>query len=122
MASGKMLDAFVAENVLGWRRQGGSWVEPDFEVELGEVPAFSTDIAAAWKLADRICEAGYRLRIEGSKIWRASFYKSVAHTLETQMYSGTARNPAEAICMAALASKGLEAPNASSGETKLKRR
>jgi hypothetical protein len=58
-------------------------------------------------IAERDLGSGFRLQLEGSKLWKARFYKSVAHTLETLAFAETAKDPATAICIAALASKGV---------------
>ncbi len=96
MRPGKEMNEWVARHVLG---------------EAGEsAPAYSEDLATAWKLVDLICESGFRLQLDGSRLWQARFYKSAAHTLETHAVSTTGRTPAEAICLAALALKGALPP------------
>jgi hypothetical protein len=105
-----MIDELVAEHVLGWEKREGRWA---FQNNDGtwttETPLrrFSHDMNAAWMVVDRVCEKGFRLQLEGSKIWKARFYKSVSHTLETLAFAETAKQPAMAICVAALASKGV---------------
>lgn len=93
MIGGKKLDELVAKHVL---EKSGS----------GEVSPYSTDLNSAWEVVDRVCDEGYRLQLDGSRIWQARFYKSAAHTLETQAFSVTGKTPALAICLAALAVKG----------------
>ncbi len=73
-----------------------------FDDDAGEAPKFSTDVATAWRVVDEICDRGYKLQLSGSRIWQARFYKSAAHTLETQASTATGSSPAEAICIAAL--------------------
>ena len=90
MDAGKELDTVVIQNV--------------FDKNL----PYSTDLAAAWLLVEKICEDGYRFQLDGSKIWQARFYKSVSHTLETKAFLATARTPAAAICKAALAVRGID--------------
>lgn len=101
------LDALVAQHVLKWRNEGTKWFHPEADKEVTLQP-FSVDLALAWQVAEKICEQGYRLQIDGSRIWQARFYKSVAHTLETHAFSATSREPASAICLAALAVKGIQ--------------
>jgi len=106
--SSKKVDEAVALHVLSWRQDGERWFDSD--VEVGIRP-FSRDLTAAWEVVDRVCEEGFRLQLDGSRLWLARFYKSAAHTLETRAYSATAGNPAEAICLAALAFKGVTSEN-----------
>ncbi len=106
MKAGFELDEMVAEKVLGWKRLSDRWLRPG-EDESVELPKFSRDISLAWEVADHVCDDGFRLQIEGSRLWMARFYKSAAHTLETRANSATAKSPAQAICLAALATKGV---------------
>lgn len=99
MKGSRALDEIVADKVLGRKWEGQA------------PPRYSGDIAAAWEVADWVCDQGFRLQLEGKKLWQARFYKSVAHTLETQAFSASAGSPAEAICLAAMAFKGVAAPS-----------
>ena len=99
------IDELIAEHVLEWRKEGSKW--KDASGTPVELPRFSEDIAAAWTVVDPICDRGFRLQLEGGRLWRAKFYKSMAHTLETNAFAGTAGNAPEAICKAALAVKGV---------------
>jgi hypothetical protein len=102
MDAGKAMDRLVASRIM-------EMGEPDKSAGAGpEAPPFSTDLNAAWQVADRVCDEGFRLQLDGSRIWQARFYKSAAHTLETQAFSVVGRTPAEAICLAALAVKGVK--------------
>lgn len=91
------LDALVAEKVLGGKKTDSA-------------PRFSSDLAAAWEIVDHVCDQGYRLQLDGKKLWQARFYKSVAHTLETRAELASGSSPAEAICLAALALQGVGPP------------
>jgi hypothetical protein len=104
-----MIDELVAEHVLGWEKRDSKWFFQNNDGTWSESPLrrFSKDLNAAWEVVDRICEKGFRLQLEGSKVWKARFYKSVAHTLETHAFQESAKEPAMAICVAALASKGV---------------
>jgi hypothetical protein len=105
-APSTQLDERVAQHVLGWRREADGWREPATGQRV-ELRPFSRDIAAAWEIADAICDRGFRLQVDGSRIWQARFYKSASHTLETKAFSATDKTPAEAICRAALAVLGV---------------
>ena len=81
MPAGRELDALVAEKVMGWRitawNDGEPWgnreVFPPFEPingipadcdcishsEAGEPPHYSTDIAAAWEVFQKVTDLGY---------------------------------------------------------------
>lgn len=107
MRAGKPMDELIAQHVFEWRNEKGSWIDPATDQETTLRP-FSTDIAAAWEVVDRICERMVQLQLSGGKIWKARFYKSVAHTLETQANLATGSTPAEAICLAALAMRGVD--------------
>lgn len=54
--AGRDLDAMIAEKVMGWRRQSEApqdvWQRHD--ERLAELPKFSTDIAAAWQIVEKL--------------------------------------------------------------------
>lgn len=63
--SGRELDAAVAEHVMGWKRGDPKygdmpWYPPGIGRYLGggrlNLPKFSTDIAAAWEVVERLAE------------------------------------------------------------------
>lgn len=72
MKAGPEMDAHIAVNVMGWTRTeievkpadfGGGWYTKKYLVDLnGNVhpaaPYYSTDIAAAWVMEERIAELG----------------------------------------------------------------
>jgi hypothetical protein len=111
MKAGKKLDEMVAEHVIGWSLREGQWYDPSGDTKKTLLP-FSTDVTTAWQVAERIfeLERGFRLQLDGSKLWQARFYKSTAHTLETRAFLVTGGTPAEAICLAALAVRGITKP------------
>ena len=88
------MDAKVEEYVFGKRFQSGP------------LPAYTTDIAEAWRVVEAVCDEGYRLQLSGGRTWLARFYKSVAKTLETRAFERMGSTPAEAICLAALEMNG----------------
>lgn len=101
------MDEAVAFHILEWRHEQDRWIDSESGDAVTELPRFSSDLSAAWRLAKPICAQGFRLQLDGSRIWQARFYKSAAHTLETRAFAATAKNPAEAICVAALAVMGV---------------
>ena len=66
--AGLAMDAAVAE-CLGWKRCPGEkidhWIPPDFDMPI--VRSWSTDIAAAWELAE-LCKHG-RFGVGWSESW-----------------------------------------------------
>lgn len=56
LPAGRELDAIVAEKVMGWCRgseaSSGEWQRHDGM--LAELPKFSTDIAAAWQVVEKL--------------------------------------------------------------------
>jgi hypothetical protein len=63
----KQLDEAVAQHILEWQYKNGVWVDPATEKEV-QLQPFSKDLNAAWTLTDKICERGFRLQLEGSKL------------------------------------------------------
>ncbi len=58
MPAGRELDALVATKVMGWRTAHfdasyGKWIGVPLDDYWEDVPAYSTDLAAAWPLLDR---------------------------------------------------------------------
>lgn len=76
MKAGRELDALVAERVMGWRVKGFAPghglrpLPPDSVTCLTAhtIPRFSTDIAAAWKVVERVA-TGYVLFRLGKEIY-----------------------------------------------------
>ena len=96
MDAGRKLDSLIAQHVF-----------PEL-FEGIEIPQFSTDLNAAWKVVEEICGRTIQLQLSGNRIWRARFHISEAHTLETRDHAGLGSTPAQAICLAALAVKGVK--------------
>ena len=90
MEAGRGIDALIATHILGlawWRRgQSGQWIAlcphdteiPDYwirdvpPIDIGEddlseaVPCYSTDIAAAWQVADKLHNSGWWVRVKSA--------------------------------------------------------
>lgn len=85
--AGRELDALIAEKVMGWGRQFGSFagtaewhedavqlVSPEYAYPLRPTtmpityydgfPHYSTDIAAAWQVVVKMGERGYHARVQ----------------------------------------------------------
>ena len=96
MKAGRELDALIAEKVMGWRLQAEPytcWNLPDGDQRI-YTPNFSTDIAAAWRVVEKMRSPDFRLNREGD--WVCCFGGTVA-------FCGDGDTAALAICRAALA-------------------
>ncbi len=89
LEAGRDLDALVAEKVMG-------------ETCLFTAPAYSTDIAAAWQVVDKLHALSFYLEV-GSAGWMARF----ANISATEASAATAPL---AICLAALKAVGVTVP------------
>lgn len=64
-------DAWVAEKVMGWTKERTGenvWYEPESRLwkpmdHITTLPRFSTDIAAAWKVVEKITKKGFDVSI-----------------------------------------------------------
>ena len=103
MSPGRELDALVAEKVMGGRRMRTTdaryyWNGLNTN---GELPAYSTDIAAAWTVVERL---GDKFNFIGKCAdgWNAVlFYDGNSH-------GEIAPSAPHAICLAALKAVGVE--------------
>lgn len=103
MTPGRDLDALVAEKVMGYRRKRDDcntyWVDSEGE-EPSHSHEYSTDMAAAWSLVDKI--SNIRIETNGLK-WFV--FSRGSHSEELLAVSDTAPH---AICLAALKAVGVE--------------
>lgn len=114
LPAGRELDALIAEKVMGgvsrhpewyWLRSGTAPEVPDLPTPKGRPaifcgPGFSTDIAAAWNVVERL-KARYRFELVhrgGDRPWVAVF----------GTWRATADTAPLAICRAALATVRIE--------------
>ncbi len=121
MTGGRGFDAQVAEKVLGWVELPGKPSLNSFEMGTGlthwkrpdgnpvpELPSFSTDIAAAWRLASAMAAKGYAIQIVSHesqpKAFTVSFSRDEPIPLNTQ--SCFLPQVPLAICQAALRAIG----------------
>lgn len=122
MQAGRELDALVAEKVMGWIGPI-VWIEDEMGCDpymfppgviVSErdndrmVPVYSTGIAAAWMVVDRMEERGWMARISremGS--WNCRFVRP--EDTAGYVFDEDATAPL-AICLAALRAVGMEVP------------
>lgn len=112
MNPGRDLDALVAERVMGFLPPGPGmwWTHPDNPLaRYGGPREYSTDIAAAWQVVERLHGVGDLLSLDYGKFhldlwddlhWQARFRDSEVHAC--------ARTAPHAICLAALRAVGVE--------------
>jgi hypothetical protein len=114
MEPGRELDALVAEKVMGWKRDGMSWIDTDGEIRYYEASKYepSTSIAAAWEVVEAMRMRGFSLNLnqvihaDGSNEW----YVQVQFFKNPKGYNPGGYEPAaaapHAICLAALKALG----------------
>ncbi len=118
MKAGRELDALVAEKVMGWSDVGEITIGMTVYVaghrpegEQTVVPSYSTDIAAAWTVVERMRELGWRMLLEN---WVSSddAYAAFFHPQDRYRYGNhigvTDDTAPVAICRAALRAVGVE--------------
>jgi hypothetical protein len=100
--AGRELDALVAKQVMGLTVRG-TYVE-DRLGSTSSLPFFSTDIAAAWQIAETFIQAGAAAWIEGDGHtgYRAGCTYGAGLRAEA-----AGDSPAHAMCLAALHALGV---------------
>ncbi len=111
--AGRDLDALVAQQVMGWSGVenrpdrmstylgGDGWSGKNPGGVLSDIPYYSTAMAAAWLIVERLHGDWYcsvRERPVEYNEWACTF----AHRRATQTVEGLANTPSLAICRAAL--------------------
>jgi hypothetical protein len=102
LVAGRELDALVAERVMGWVQE-----EPQphpvnsFAIYFGGPPPYSTDIAAAWQVVERMREQEYSIALD-SDTWLKHPYAVHFIGGNSGCVSCTADTAPLAICRAAL--------------------
>lgn len=94
------------------------YAQPESPAKGGELRWYSTDIAEAWTVVEKMEERGFGFRLHRCIPFLAPWYPenrvaSVAYFTPNgtnRMHIGTADSPAEAICEAALAALTSEQP------------
>jgi hypothetical protein len=120
MDAGRELDALVAERVMAWRRcheeppGSGYWEgrrpENLLSLVLDEVPRFSTDLVAAWQVAENMSIAGLYLTLSqhADDEWEAWFHRHISHRrYNLDQFSALGDTAPHAICLVALTAVGL---------------
>lgn len=96
MKPGREVDALVAEKVMGWTISEGFYYGPGERVPAN-IPRYSTDIAAAWEVVEKMRgAAGFMLVNFAGGGWQADIGDACEH----------AETAAHAICLAALTGVG----------------
>lgn len=103
--AGRELDALVAEKVMGWKpcvtQDHPGWVYFDSGAGGGKIaPAFSTDIAAAWEVVEKLSPR-YAIRILNDATPGPSWCCEMAHGYGNDIEVEAETAPL-AICRAAL--------------------
>ncbi len=112
------LDALVAEHVMGWRSVSKPKEAPDpkdledyFGIAEGAcwlVPHYSTDIAAAWQVVEKIYADGHGWMLvekDGKREYRA--YRPTKSP-NFAWWGARSSTPEQSICLAALRARGVE--------------
>lgn len=112
------LDLLVAVRVLGWaapkrREAGATWTMPSGAgASEGAIPRYSSDIAAAWEVVERM-RADHFFSMQAKNLTLgepvcASFARDGASGhAPMDVFTATADSAPAAICLAALAAKGI---------------
>jgi hypothetical protein len=114
LQAGRELDALVAAKVFGWPERKPSWPERKATANRGgvatrtktqkdQVPAFSTDLAEAWKIVEKV-GGDFDLSRKRGYPWVAHFIESRRGALKS--HEGVSYSPCHAICVAALRAIG----------------
>lgn len=117
MEAGRELDALIAEKVMGWSYKpyyngGGEWVKDGRKVAFGgfdggSLPRYSTDIAAAWLVVEKMGNwHGFDFLVQmlqprGSNTYEAGWYEQDYDGFQPRA-TGDADTVPLAICLAAL--------------------
>lgn len=116
MKAGRELDALIAEKVMGLGQYQGKWLEPPRDPlspvmgTLIDLPHYSTNIAAAWQVVEKLIESKKIMKIQAGHmgVWISiSIPTNTLNYIKTppEIYSETAPH---AICLAALKAVGVE--------------
>jgi len=123
LAAGRELDVLLAEKIMGWtvhHAKEGGWGAPPANVRLGAIseyiPAYSTDIAAAWEAVEKIgrrvaskrCVVDFILEWDHSENCWCAGWAYYSYDGPQYEFAGKAETAPLAICLAALDAVGYE--------------
>lgn len=114
MKASRELDALIAERVMRLEdvQRGSDWTGLDWEYFDGagtgatlEIPEYSTDIAAAWLVVEKLLKDGKEVYLSADK---ALFSEGFRWVFQIRgVAGGLAPTAPEAICLAALEALGV---------------
>jgi hypothetical protein len=113
MDAGRELDRLIAERVMGdTQDEHGGWISSDGNTRYhgdGGPMEYSTDIAAAWRVADHMTAEWLGVRVvTWNDVAQASILKQADHDEVIVVCSAEAPTAPHAICLAALRAVGVE--------------
>lgn len=117
LTAGPQMDALVAEQVMGWGRSKGGLYRPGGDPknirDYRDVPRYSTDIAAAWLVVEKLIADGWFPDVQfndwGTESWHATLMRRTDDERADGYHGAQAASAPLAICRAALAA--LSAPS-----------
>lgn len=118
LSAGRELDALVAVHIMGWQpdniygargQLAGQWIYTP-EGNISDIPHYSTDIAAAWQVVEKLRERSFYssytdLSLDTGKGWY-SWHFHDHRPLSAYSSDATASTVPLAICLAALKAVG----------------
>ena len=122
--AGRELDARIAREVMGWwsvRVEEGAWAGTDNrwhadwvgtrDGERTVLPTYSTDIAVAWEVVEKMEEGRFTFSIDNvDGSWQARFHGERGGISRTLAYAQAPTAP-YAICRAAIAALATATPS-----------
>lgn len=117
MKAGRELDALVAEKVMGMHKELGTgrgmmgersgyfdaWIQSNGERYGRNAPPFSTDISVAWQVVEKMKKDGWYFSLNG-----VAYFRRKGGSGKGVGEQGDKCLTSHAICLAALAAKGIE--------------
>jgi hypothetical protein len=107
MTSGRELDALVAEKVMGWAltskdtRDLQGWPPPGNTTPI-DVPEYSTDIAAAWEVVEKLDKYYFQVNREIKNMDSMEYTVVIPGIFNKERITVSANTAPHAICLAAL--------------------
>lgn len=116
MKPGKELDALIAEKVMDNHIMRQTVINGELsyrvysfvgEDGLYEIPSYSTDIAAAWEVVEKMLSLGFFYTVHGQEKEQYASFLEEGPTKRFPKPSMTKDSVAHAICLAAIKAKGI---------------